>query len=626
MSFLLPSHACTDNALCPPCALEEDPLAHSRVPGFVNRNHLWCQIIADALADMGVVDVVMHPGARNVPLALAMSKMPGFRMHFHIDERSGAFMALGLAATTGAPVVVSTTAGSAVANCLPALTEANKRNLPVILISGDRHRSSRHINIPQSSDQIGTCAPLMRAQHDLPDPLDSVSDLIALRRTILDCIHLATHGLRPGPVQINLPLWGISCGMEPERNLETNWEAPVASDAAPKAIRDTVVATRPRPRVATSEEIDRATSRIIGKDRLRGLVFCGPDTCVPPTVVDRLAERTGFPVIADAASGIRKKSMTNLVTMSDALSTVDGVGALLAGTNVLIRFGGSPATPAMTQLTGFIRCPTIRIARATAGPDFWTNDAIDLRPVDMLGVDRLSHRLGQGDPAWLSAWMQMEQTLSSHRRKIVAELPWGDVRATGLACNATGYDFIHVGNSLATRITNLLAEGYDPAHREFIARGMAGTDGALGTFLGELLGTGKRGLLLIGDQSATHDLPALANSFWRQARGAIVVINNSGAGIFDTLACARVEGYRDIMRNQPMIDFRHIAAAFSLGYRRCEDAGSFRQALAEGTQTEGVLLIEAVSPPESAPRDLATLLHRPGVERITLTDWQGSTT
>lgn len=575
-----------------------------RVTPFANRNRLWCQVIADALSDMGVVDVVMHPGARNVPLALAISGMPKFRMHLHIDERSGAFMATGLATATGAPVVVSTTAGSAVANCLPALAEASKRNLPVILISGDRNRGSRHANIAQSSDQTGICAPLMRVQHDLPDPHDSEHDLLALRRTVIDAVNQAVGGLRPGPVQINLPLWGTSCAMEPDEA----WNA--TSGAA--TIREAIPAKPSPPALATKAEIERAVRRVADEDRSRGLIFCGPDSCVAPEVIDRLAARTGFPLIADAMSGIRKKGMANLITVSDALTKLPHLASRLSETGLLLRFGGPPATPAMLELSKSIRCPTLRVAAAPPGPDSWTNEAVDLRPVDMEGAEHLCALLGAGDPDWLSHWMQVERRLSSHRRQIVEQLPWGDVRATGLACNAPGYGFIHIGNSLATRTSNLLAEGYEPAHREFIARGMAGIDGALGTFLGELLGTEQRGLLLIGDQSATHDLPALANPGWQQARGAIVVINNSGAGIFDTLACARIDGYRAIMRNPPTIDFRHIAAAFHLEYRRCEDPDSLRYALADGAKMAGVLLIEAATPPETSPRDLATVLRHMG--------------
>lgn len=93
MSFLLRPDASADDSRCQPSTFEERPVAHGRAPVFVNHKHLWCQIIADTLADMSVASIVMHSGARNVPLVL------------------------GLTAATGAPMVVSISAGSAVAAC-----------------------------------------------------------------------------------------------------------------------------------------------------------------------------------------------------------------------------------------------------------------------------------------------------------------------------------------------------------------------------------------------------------------------------------------------------------------------------------------------------------------------------
>jgi 2-succinyl-5-enolpyruvyl-6-hydroxy-3-cyclohexene-1-carboxylate synthase len=441
----------------------------------------------------------------------------------------------------------------------------------------------------------------MRVQHDLSDPLDSEADLIALRRTIMAAVNEATNGLRPGPVQINMPLWGINCATEPD----TDWNPTVD----PADIRAAVPAIRLPAVCAAENEVRRAAHRIGVHGQSRGLIFCGPDTCASPQLIDRIARRTGFPVIADAASGIRKKGLANLVTVSDALPGVPDIMTRLTRTELLIRFGGPPTTPIMTSLSKSIQCPTLRVSRADPGPDFWTREAVCLRPIDTAGADVLADYLGQGDVEWLAGWMQIEQRLAARRREAVATLPWGDVLAASLACNAPGYGFIHIGNSLATRQSNLLSEGFDLDHREFIARGMAGTDGAFGMFLGEALGTRGRGLLLIGDHSATHDLPALANPHWRSVKGALVVINNAGAGIFDTLACAQIDGYRAVMRNQPNIKFQHVAAAFELGYRRCTCADEFSSALADAANAERVILIEAVTPPETTPRDLPVVLR-----------------
>ena len=80
------------------------------------------QVIAAELA-RHVTDVVVCPGSRNAPLSLALAARPDLRIHVRIDERSAAFLALGMARVQRRAVPVVMTSGTAVANCLPAVVE-----------------------------------------------------------------------------------------------------------------------------------------------------------------------------------------------------------------------------------------------------------------------------------------------------------------------------------------------------------------------------------------------------------------------------------------------------------------------------------------------------------------------
>jgi 2-succinyl-5-enolpyruvyl-6-hydroxy-3-cyclohexene-1-carboxylate synthase len=170
------------------------------------------------------------------------------------------------------------------------------------------------------------------------------------------------------------------------------------------------------------------------------------------------------------------------------------------------------------------------------------------------------------------------------------------LKAAELICNAPGFDFVHLANSLAVRVARL----GDGERRFFANRGVNGTDGSLGTFLGELLGTGSRGLALVGDQAAVHDLPGLAAAAWRGLRGAICVMNNGGAGIFDLLACSRIDGYKRTVRNPPFVDFAGAASAFGLPYRRCTSAAALSQALDDAAAADAVTWSRPPSHPPSA--------------------------
>src|ERR1700753_1877914 len=92
-------------------------------------------------ARLGLRDIVLSPGSRSQALALAAAEYEReglLRLHVRIDERSSGFLALGLAVSTGLPVAVIMTSGTAVANLYPAVLEAHHSGVPLLILSADR--------------------------------------------------------------------------------------------------------------------------------------------------------------------------------------------------------------------------------------------------------------------------------------------------------------------------------------------------------------------------------------------------------------------------------------------------------------------------------------------------------
>ncbi|HJO78730.1 MAG TPA: thiamine pyrophosphate-binding protein, partial [Prochlorococcaceae cyanobacterium Fu_MAG_134] len=90
---------------------------------------------------MGLRHLVLCPGSRSGPLAVAaggMARANRLRLSTAIDERSAAFLALGLSSATGCATAVVTTSGTAVANLLPAAVEADRSSQPLLLLTADR--------------------------------------------------------------------------------------------------------------------------------------------------------------------------------------------------------------------------------------------------------------------------------------------------------------------------------------------------------------------------------------------------------------------------------------------------------------------------------------------------------
>ncbi|MDK4282851.1 thiamine pyrophosphate-binding protein, partial [Corynebacterium propinquum] len=112
------------------------------------------QQVAARLAEFAT-DVVLCPGSRNAPLSLALIAHPGLRVHVRLDERSAAFLALGLARVQQRHVAVVMTSGSAVSNCLPAVVEASHSHTPLVVLSADRPQRLVGTGASQTIQQQG---------------------------------------------------------------------------------------------------------------------------------------------------------------------------------------------------------------------------------------------------------------------------------------------------------------------------------------------------------------------------------------------------------------------------------------------------------------------------------------
>ena len=96
------------------------------------------QILSHLLKEYGIFNFIISPGSRNAPLAIHFSETDEFNCYSIIDERSAAFVGLGMAQSLKKPVVLTCTSGSAAANYYPAVTEAFYQNIPLLLLTADR--------------------------------------------------------------------------------------------------------------------------------------------------------------------------------------------------------------------------------------------------------------------------------------------------------------------------------------------------------------------------------------------------------------------------------------------------------------------------------------------------------
>jgi 2-succinyl-5-enolpyruvyl-6-hydroxy-3-cyclohexene-1-carboxylate synthase len=114
-------------------------------------------VVIDELIRCGLREVVLSPGSRSAPLAMEFfrrAELGDLRLSVRIDERSTAFLALGLAKTSRAPVAIVCTSGTAAAHFHAAVIEADESGVPLLVLTADRPPELRGTGANQTIDQL----------------------------------------------------------------------------------------------------------------------------------------------------------------------------------------------------------------------------------------------------------------------------------------------------------------------------------------------------------------------------------------------------------------------------------------------------------------------------------------
>ncbi|MDE7443132.1 MAG: 2-succinyl-5-enolpyruvyl-6-hydroxy-3-cyclohexene-1-carboxylic-acid synthase, partial [Muribaculaceae bacterium] len=164
-----------------------------------------CQMLVQLLVAHGVKHVVMSPGSRNLPLMVAVSRSDELKSTVVVDERIAAFMALGMASASCAPVALVCTSGTALLNYAPAVAEAYYKHVPLIVVSADRPYQWIDQDDSQTIRQNGVLANIVKRSCDIPDVASTKVDRWYAGRVINDVLIEMMRGC-PGPVHINVQL------------------------------------------------------------------------------------------------------------------------------------------------------------------------------------------------------------------------------------------------------------------------------------------------------------------------------------------------------------------------------------------------------------------------------------
>jgi len=547
----------------------------------------YVHALLQSLRHAGVRHIVIAPGSRNTPVTVAVTAPTSpFRTWLHLDERSAAYFALGLARQAGEPVAVLCTSGTAAANFLPAAVEARLSRVPLIFLTADRPPEARDIGAAQTVDQVGLFGSHVKWAVDMP-PADEAAARELERYARVTAARAAAVALDAprGPVHLNMPFR----------------EPLVEAGATPPVILDGPLVAHPAEAAPSAEAVAHLAGVCAGR---RGLIVCGPESAgLPAAAIVALACVLGWPVVADPLSGLRAgpHDRTDVIDCADVIVRVPE--ALRALPEVVLRFGAAPTSKPFNQwLAGQAGVRRILVEEggvATAGwrdPDLQGDVVVPATPRAL--CEALTAALSSDVTApggWAALWRAANAAAREAMRDAIAGFAdtfEGQAVLDLRAALPSGSTLV-AGNSMPVRDIDSFFFNTESDIRIVGTRGASGIDGVTSTAMGAAAAGRGPVALLIGDLSFLHDV----NGLWPAHRYGldltIVLVNNQGGGIFSFLPQRQAVPDRfDAWWGTPHgVDLRH-AVALHHGRHAVLDAGDQHAAIAEALARPGLDVLE----------------------------------
>jgi 2-succinyl-5-enolpyruvyl-6-hydroxy-3-cyclohexene-1-carboxylate synthase len=542
-----------------------------------NAGRAFALVVVDQLARHGVRHAVVAPGSRSTPIALALLENSHIAVHVRVDERSAAYLALGIARASGQVVPVLCTSGTAASYFHGAVMEADLSRVPLLVLTADRPPELHGIGANQTVEQERLYGGAARWAPSVPTP-EPRDGVVAEWRRLVDTAvdHCLGRGDAPaGPVHLNLPL------REP---LVPVWDGAGFSS-------DLGLGAEPLPEPAEDRAVMAAPSAEFNRwiaDARSGVIVCGDGGNL--VELRSLAERAGWPVIAEPHSSMRQGE--------HALRSTDGVlrdaGFTGAHRPDLVVVAGRVGL-SRTLLEWLATVPHIVVTVDGSNWDV-TRSATAVLAVTPSAIATAALGCPGADPRWLPDWRDASDRVSAAVDRILDET--GALTEPRVARDVADLvpddSCLVVSSSMPIRDLDLVMRP-----RSGIAihanRGVSGIDGFASTAMGVALGRPiPQGpvVALCGDLSLLHDVNGLMPGPDPRPDITFVVINNDGGGIFSLLPQAdsvAPAAFERLWGTPHGMSIEKVAAAYDVEHALVETADQLAAAL---SPYRGVRMIE----------------------------------
>jgi 2-succinyl-5-enolpyruvyl-6-hydroxy-3-cyclohexene-1-carboxylate synthase len=528
------------------------------VPSVSEAQATFAATLFDEWVQLGLRDVVLSPGSRSTPLALAAAAREELTVHVRLDERSAGFFALGRAMMSALPVAVVVTSGTAAAELHASVAEADLAFVPLLILTADRPPELHGVGAPQVIDQGHLYRAMVRA---FEEPGVARPEMSVAWRPLAARLWRAAVGERSGagPAHLNAAF------IEPL--IADPYELP------------------PRLKDVTAREAAEELPYITSLNVKDNAVLCVVGRGVSAEVIKE-CRGLNWVVLGDATA-------RGALAHYDVLLRSPGF-VERSRPELVVRLGGLPASKVLSEQLRAWSARTVSLDGAgfVADPDHLISEAYS-------GLPHHSDAPLSGDLAYAKLWTTASETVEQWLRTQDAATDALNeplvARAVVAVSTSRGVPLV-IGSSMPVRDV----EWWAPARvsATFANRGVNGIDGVVSTVFG--VGAGGSSLGLVGDLTMLHDVSALVDGVGSAGGSAVlVVVDNRGGGIFSFLPQATLldgDRFEQLFGTPRHHNLETVATAFGHQASTVSTLEELTAAIEKGLASDGVTVVVAKVP------------------------------
>lgn len=539
--------------------------------------------IAEICHQHGLKDIILSPGSRCAPLTLAFTRHGELDCKTISDERSAAFIALGMSQHSKKASVLVCTSGSAALNYAPAIAEAYFQQIPLVVLTADRPPEWIDQYDGQTIRQQHIYGKHVKNEYQFPVDLTHKDAAWHGNRIISEAINKA-HSYPQGPVHVNIPFrepFYPPKGEQIQYNKELKIIEQFPNESGPSQVaweKFTTSWTKSNRKLIIGGQLET-------NDALK-------------EALNEISKTQKVPVVADIVSNLH--NIEEVVAHSDLFlgQSKKGLHESLKP-DLILSFGKSTISK---NLKLFLRNnPAVEHWHIQPGGDYADTlqsltQVINADPKSFFGqlkdIDFNESFDGQKQENFYHLWLIEERRVRRILSDYFPQEPLGEFEVIYRLLSKLDKVSLHLANSMAVRYANFVGLHEKSKIEVFANRGTSGIDGSTSTAVGYSIASSRETVLITGDLAFFYD----RNAFWHNydlKNLKVLVLNNHAGGIFRMISGpADQPELEEYFETRQPLSAKHLAAEFDIQYMKLDRRSKLENMIKQFIEEDGPIIME----------------------------------